>query len=154
MSALRRLPSTLRGLACALALPALSSACVGSGASADYNANGIEDVDEAQGMDLGPNASIHVPFIPFTYFVELYRGYYENGVYVIEEKSRALDADVPSKPFGGDEEFNFSPDGKLLAYVSRNGAGRFQLSVMDLANRQVTVVTDTQRDESPSFAPN
>ncbi len=25
--------------------------------------------------------------------------------------SRPLDADVPSKPFGGDEEYTFSPDG-------------------------------------------
>jgi TolB protein len=46
-----------------------------------------------------------------------------------------------------------SPDGKLLAYVSRRG-GRFQVQVLDLAGGQETPVTDTARDESPSFAPN
>jgi dipeptidyl aminopeptidase/acylaminoacyl peptidase len=30
-----------------------------------------------------------------------------------------LDADVPSKPFGGDEEFNFSPDGTRVAFAAR-----------------------------------
>ncbi|MBI4754048.1 MAG: Tol-Pal system protein TolB [Betaproteobacteria bacterium] len=46
-----------------------------------------------------------------------------------------------------------SPDGKTLAYVSRNG-GRFQLTTLDLASRQVQVLTDSAKDESPSFAPN
>jgi TolB protein len=46
-----------------------------------------------------------------------------------------------------------SPDGKTLAYVSRNG-GRFQLTTMDLATRQIQILTDSSKDESPSFAPN
>ena len=46
-----------------------------------------------------------------------------------------------------------SPDGKTLVYISRN-SGRYQLTVMDLENRQTQTLTDTQRDESPSFAPN
>ena len=46
-----------------------------------------------------------------------------------------------------------APDGKSLAFVTRND-GRFQVAVMDLASRQVTILTDTARDESPSFAPN
>ncbi len=46
-----------------------------------------------------------------------------------------------------------SPDGNSLAFVTRND-GRFQVAVMDLASRQVTILTDTSRDESPSFAPN
>jgi len=33
--------------------------------------------------------------------------------------SKALDADVPSKPFGGDEEFAFSPDGNTLVFTAR-----------------------------------
>ena len=53
--------------------------------------------------------------------------------------------------------YNVSPrvssDGKTLAYIARNGT-RFQLATMDLASRQVQLLTDTQRDESPSFAPN
>ncbi len=46
-----------------------------------------------------------------------------------------------------------SPDGKTLAFISRR-EGRFQLAVMDLASRQVQVLTDSHKDESPSFAPN
>lgn len=46
-----------------------------------------------------------------------------------------------------------SPDGKSLAFISRR-EGRFQLAVMDLASRQVQVLTDSNKDESPSFAPN
>ena len=37
--------------------------------------------------------------------------------------SKALDADVPSKPFGGDEEYVFSPDGSRLVFSAR-AAGR------------------------------
>jgi len=33
--------------------------------------------------------------------------------------TRGLDADVPSKPRGGDEEFNFSPDGTRVAFTAR-----------------------------------
>ena len=37
--------------------------------------------------------------------------------------SKSLDADVPSKPFGGDEEYTFSPDGSKLVFSARE-AGR------------------------------
>jgi dipeptidyl aminopeptidase/acylaminoacyl peptidase len=37
--------------------------------------------------------------------------------------SGSLDADVPSKPFGGDEEFMFSPDARSLVFSAR-AAGR------------------------------
>ena len=33
--------------------------------------------------------------------------------------TRTLDADVPSKPRGGDEEFEFSPDGRRVAFTAR-----------------------------------
>ncbi len=46
-----------------------------------------------------------------------------------------------------------SPDGRTLAFIARR-EGRFQLAVMDLASRQVQVLTDSTKDESPSFAPN
>jgi len=53
--------------------------------------------------------------------------------------------------------YNVSPrpsvDGKSLAFISRR-EGRFQLAVMDLASRQVQILTDSNKDESPSFAPN
>lgn len=46
-----------------------------------------------------------------------------------------------------------SPDGKSLAYISRD-SGRFRLVLMDLASQQTQFLTDTNKDESPSFAPN
>lgn len=46
-----------------------------------------------------------------------------------------------------------SPDGRWLAYISRiNGA--FKLQVMELSSGNVTSLTETVADESPSFAPN
>jgi len=46
-----------------------------------------------------------------------------------------------------------SPDGGSLAYIARN-SGRFQATLLDLATRQSLVLTDSDLDESPSFAPN
>jgi TolB protein len=46
-----------------------------------------------------------------------------------------------------------SPDGKTMAFITR-GNGGFRLAVMDLASRQVQVLTDSFKDESPTFAPN
>ena len=46
-----------------------------------------------------------------------------------------------------------SPDGKNVAYIARNG-GKFQVALLDLASKQVQILTDSDRDESPSFSPN
>ncbi|MEO8598660.1 MAG: Tol-Pal system beta propeller repeat protein TolB [bacterium] len=46
-----------------------------------------------------------------------------------------------------------SPDGKLLAYISRRN-GQFQLYVLDLTNGQEQRLSDTAKDESPSFSAN
>ena len=46
-----------------------------------------------------------------------------------------------------------SPDGKMLAYITRN-EGKFQVALLDLGNRQTQIITDSDRDESPSFSPN
>jgi TolB protein len=46
-----------------------------------------------------------------------------------------------------------SPDGKTLAYIARNDT-KFQVALLDLNNRQVQIITDSDRDESPSFSPN
>jgi TolB protein len=46
-----------------------------------------------------------------------------------------------------------SPDGKLMAFITRR-EGAFRLAVMDLASKQVQILTDSNRDESPTFAPN
>ncbi|MBA3592391.1 MAG: Tol-Pal system beta propeller repeat protein TolB [Pseudomonadota bacterium] len=46
-----------------------------------------------------------------------------------------------------------SPDGRWLAYISRVG-GAFKLHVMELGKGPAVAITDTNGDESPSFAPN
>ncbi len=46
-----------------------------------------------------------------------------------------------------------SPDGKLLAFIGRD-EGRFRVMLLDLSSGQSRALTDTARDESPSFAPN
>ena len=46
-----------------------------------------------------------------------------------------------------------SPDGKFVAYVNREG-GRLRIAPLELANGQVSVLTDGPLDDSPSFSPN
>ena len=46
-----------------------------------------------------------------------------------------------------------SPDGKTMAFISRRESG-FRLAAMDLASKQVQILTDSNKDESPTFAPN
>ena len=46
-----------------------------------------------------------------------------------------------------------SPDGARMAYISRIDSS-YRVAVMDLATGQDLLVTNTSRDESPSFAPN
>ena len=46
-----------------------------------------------------------------------------------------------------------SPDGKSMAFITRRESG-FRLAVRDLASQQVQILTDSHKDESPTFAPN
>ena len=46
-----------------------------------------------------------------------------------------------------------SPDGQHMVYITRGNRG-FQVAIMHLESRQSLVLTDSSRDESPSFAPN
>src|SRR5690349_17904161 len=48
---------------------------------------------------------------------------------------------------------HYSPDGKSFTFIHRNG-DRFNVATQDIATRQVQLLTDSQFDESPSFAPN
>ncbi len=47
-----------------------------------------------------------------------------------------------------------SPDGKTIAFITRSAEGQFRVALLDLSNRQVQILTDSDRDESPSFSPN
>jgi dipeptidyl aminopeptidase/acylaminoacyl peptidase len=77
--------------------------------------------------------------------------------------SRSLDADVPSKPFGADEEFAFSPDGKSLVFGARI-AGRtepwstnfdlYQVPVDHIAQPKNLTEANRAYDNQPVFLKN
>ncbi|WP_420812605.1 Tol-Pal system beta propeller repeat protein TolB [Nitrosococcus wardiae] len=48
---------------------------------------------------------------------------------------------------------SFAPDGRRLALV-HGDKGQFHIAVLDLTSKDLQVLTQTQMDESPSFAPN
>ncbi len=106
-------------------LNGLTKYCVGSGGKADYNANGVPDVDEHQGMTLPGGESIHTPFIAYTFFGELHRGWFDNGTYIIEEKSRDAGA---------------SPDLQVPMNLPEDGSGD------DTYWRQCVVLVDADYD--------
>ncbi|NNM52509.1 MAG: Tol-Pal system beta propeller repeat protein TolB, partial [Pseudomonadales bacterium] len=47
-----------------------------------------------------------------------------------------------------------SPDGKKMAVVHRQSGQIFQIAIQDLVSGDMTILTQSQLDESPSFAPN
>ena len=72
-----------------------------------------------------------------------------------------LDADVPSKPFGGSEEFTFSPDGKTLVFGARDqGAAESWSTNFDLysvatdgsGERKNLTAANLAWDSHPRFA--
>jgi len=98
-------------------LNSLTKACGSlgsSGKSFDYNDNKIEDLDEWQGMtDYGSNMQAwQRPFVHFSYYLELYAGWFVpttgtpgpdgkvDGAYVISEKGRGAELAL-SYPAGG-----------------------------------------------------
>ncbi|MCU0602959.1 MAG: S9 family peptidase [Desulfobacterales bacterium] len=74
----------------------------------------------------------------------------------------ALDADAPSKPFGGAEEFAFTPDGRGLVFAARD-AGReeawstnldlYYVPVDGVAPPRNLTVKNKATDTQPSFSP-
>jgi dipeptidyl aminopeptidase/acylaminoacyl peptidase len=75
--------------------------------------------------------------------------------------SAGMDADVPSRPFGGDDELAFSPDGKALIFTARD-VGRqeawstnFDLfaAFLDGAPRRNLTENNPAWDTSPVFSP-
>ncbi|TAN54721.1 MAG: Tol-Pal system protein TolB [Betaproteobacteria bacterium] len=88
-----------------------------------------------------------------------------DGQYLYFTSDRGGSPQIYRMPSGGGEaqrvtfegSYNVSPrisrDGKKLAYIARHN-GKFQATLLDLATRQAQILTDSDRDESPSIAPN
>lgn len=70
-------------------------------------------------------------------------------------KSDLSSGDTRRVTFSGNYNISprISPDGRTLVYVSRR-EGKFQIYSLDLSNGQEQRLSDTSRDESPSFSPN
>ncbi|MEP7013758.1 MAG: S9 family peptidase, partial [Acidobacteriota bacterium] len=76
--------------------------------------------------------------------------------------SKALDADVPSKPFGGTEEFNFTPDGKAVVFSARisgkteawsTNFDLYRVPVDGSAAPQNLTASNLAWDTQPNFSP-
>jgi TolB protein len=88
-----------------------------------------------------------------------------DGQYVIFTSDRGGSPQIYRVPVSGgsperltfDGTYNVSPrhapDGKSFVFIQRSG-GRFSVATQDFGNRQVTSLTDSGVDESPTFAPN
>jgi dipeptidyl aminopeptidase/acylaminoacyl peptidase len=81
---------------------------------------------------------------------------------ILADLMRGLDADCPSKPFGGAEEFTFTPDGRAVVFAARN-VGRkeawsthFDLFLAPLAGKKKPRVIVDGRGATvtqPTFSP-
>jgi len=112
----------------------------------NVDGSGVTRIATSSGIDTEPRWSADGAFIYFTSdrggSPQIYR--VASGGGNAERISFEGSYNVTPRP---------SPDGKSLAFITRNG-GRFQLALMDLATKQVQILTDSTKDESPSFAPN
>lgn len=67
-------------------------------------------------------------------------------------------SDLSTKRLTFDGNYNgradISADGRYLALVHREAGQKFQIAVQDLRSGLLTAITQTEQDESPSFAPN
>ena len=94
-----------------------------------------------------------------------------NHVFYKENKDGAVGTDImkgenfdaPQKPFGGDEDYIWAPDGKSIFYVCKKQAGtayavstNTDIYQFDLASGKTTNKTETNfgYDTRPSFSPN
>lgn len=120
----------------------LTKICVS--AVGDYNANGVPDIEEhdTHAVSTQPGwqpdvTSLFQAYARFGYFVELHRGWYENGAYYIQEKQRGPSAGIDWKlpiTYAGDATFwnqcdrrtdsAFDPDAPAIGmdFARYNGA--------------------------------
>ena len=114
--------------------------------SVNADGSGLQRLTNTSGIDTEPQYSADGQFIYFTSD--------RSGGPQIYRMS-AGGGDAKRMTFTGSYNITprISPDGQTLAYISRRD-NKFQLYVLDLGSNQELRLTDTQDDDSPSFAPN
>jgi TolB protein len=112
----------------------------------DANGGGIQRLTNSSGIDTEPRYSPDGQSIYFTSD--------RSGGPQIYRMS-ATGGSAQRITFKGDYNISprVSPDGKSLAYISRRD-NQFNLYTLDLNNAQEQRLSDSGRDQSPSFAPN
>ncbi|MDO8176736.1 MAG: Tol-Pal system beta propeller repeat protein TolB [Undibacterium sp.] len=110
------------------------------------NGTGLQRLTTTSGIDTEPQFSADGQFI---YFLSDRSG----GPQIY--RMSAVGGEAKRITFGGSYNITprISPDGSTLAYISRRD-GKFQLYSLDLASGQEQRLSDTVKDESPSFSPN
>lgn len=110
------------------------------------NGTGLQRLTQTSGIDTEPQFSADGQYI---YFLSDRSG----GPQIY--RMSAAGGDAKRVTFGGSYNITprISPDGKILAFISRR-EGKFQLYSLDLASGQEQRLSDTVKDESPSFSPN
>ena len=108
--------------------------------------SGVQRLASSSGIDTEPSFSPDGQYIYFTSD----RG---GSAQIYRVNSNGGDAQRVSFEGSYNVTPRVSPDGRSLAFITRRD-GAFRLAVMDLASRQTQLLTDSQKDESPSFAPN
>jgi TolB protein len=110
---------------------------------------GLQRLSQSSGIDTEPSFSPDGRYIIFTSdrggSPQIYR------MPVTEGTSRSAER----LTFEGSYNVSphYSPDGRSFTFIHRSG-DRYNVAIQDLATRQVQLLTDSQFDESPSFAPN
>jgi TolB protein len=108
--------------------------------------NGLRRVSSSSGIDTEPQFSADGQNIYFT-------SDRSGGPQIYRMPANGGDAQRVTYNGSYNISPRVSPDGKSLAYISRRD-GRFQLYILDLGNGQELRLSDTAKDESPSFSPN
>ena len=114
--------------------------------SVNANGTGLQRLTTSSGIDTEPQFSADGQYI---YFLSDRSG----GPQIY--RMSANGGEAKRVTFGGSYNITprISPDGNTLAYISRRD-GKFQLYSLDLASSQEQRLSDTVKDESPSFSPN
>ncbi len=114
--------------------------------SVNSNGSGLQRLTTTSGIDTEPQFSADGQFI---YFLSDRSG----GPQIYRMGTNGGEAKRVT--FGGSYNITprISPDGTTLAYISRRD-GKFQLYSLDLTSAQEQRLSDTVKDESPSFSPN